>query len=653
MLLTFVYSNSAFSIDKSKLSKNQVYFLDAYEAIKANDRPLVAFYKSSLIDYPLSPYLNYYDIILNFETTPSLLIDGFIQLNPDFVLTPKLIKNYLFYLAKNKQYEQFLDYYQADVHTDKNLTCNALLAEINTLDSGLRKEKVKMAKLWWQEQLAVSNYCLPLHAYLMDHRKVDKKMIWTRIQNNMLKGRIKKAKQLARKLSRKNRKNLNYWIKVYKKPSLISRKNMPSYMYPYIKKQVFKQAIKRYGYSKPEKSLRLLKSNYSKYNLNNEEYGKLNTNLSLRLAYKYHPNAQSYLAEIDKAIASKKVMNWRLQIAIRDSNWINYLDLYFLMPEQQQQKHRWLYWLARSLSEVGRNKVANKIYQNLAKKRNYYGFLSADKLNLDYDFNASQTESQLSEQELVNKYPSLLAIKELSAIDWKVNIKKTWYKLLSNADKKDVEQIAHYMLDLKQHRLAIYTVAKVKKWDDLELRFPTPYKLSVQEASDKNSLDYSWVYGVIRRESSFSPVAISAAGAIGLMQIMPNTARFISKKAGLKGVEYKNLKNPYANIKLGTAYLNYLSKKYNGNRVLATAAYNAGPTNVNSWIPKNKIMSADQWIDTIPFTETRDYVKIVLEYSTIFKSMLENEYDRLKVHMLPIGVEKTAITEQKKGQKKP
>jgi soluble lytic murein transglycosylase len=125
------------------------------------------------------------------------------------------------------------------------------------------------------------------------------------------------------------------------------------------------------------------------------------------------------------------------------------------------------------------------------------------------------------------------------------------------------------------------------------------------------------------------------------MQLMPKTARYIGRKIGLKKRQYTRLTIPESNIELGSAYLSYLSDKYNGSRVLATAAYNAGPTRVDQWIPQDKVLSADQWIETIPFSETRAYVKAVLEYTTIFKSMLNKKYDRLENFMHPIGHHKT------------
>ena len=278
---------------------------------------------------------------------------------------------------------------------------------------------------------------------------------------------------------------------------------------------------------------------------------------------------------------------------------------------------RWLYWKARAYSQLNQQKQANLIYKKLAEQRNFYGFLSADILNQPYRFNPAPTH-QYDMQALMKKYPQLAIIKELIAIDWKLSVKREWYHLLKNIDANDIEAIAGSMAQWEQHNLAIQTVARAKKWDDLALRFPTPYKQPIMQAAKKHTVDPAWVYGVIRRESAFSENIQSPVGAVGLMQLMPATAKYIGRKIGYKKRQYRQLTHAEFNIELGSAYLSYLHKKYKGNRILATAAYNAGPHRVDKWIPKNKMIQADQWIDTIPFSETRAYVKAVMEYTTYF-----------------------------------
>lgn len=634
-LIIISYPGFALSSNLQKLTKNQQSFLNAYSAIKSNDRSLISSYKAELKNYSLYPYLNYYDIIFHFDTIPQSQIDLFISTYPEFALTPRLIRHYLLFLGKEKKYQTFLKYYKSSEHTTTSLKCYAYMS---MLTSNKNLEILKKAKLLWQNQLTISKHCNPLDQYLKKHKNISGSMLWHRVIKNMKKGRIRKAKQLSLNLSKADRKSLSFWIKVYKQPYLIKNKKMPSYVSPIIRKHIFKQGINRYAYSKPKQALVLLAQKQYQYGLNLKEFNKIKQQITLRLAYKFHPEAKNYLKKIDKAANNKNVINWRLQTAIRDSDWLNFLDLFAILPGELQQNNRWLYWKARALFELDKTNQAKEIYRKLSLQRDYYGFLSADQLNQKYQFNNRQYNiSQNTTPELIKKYPELLAIKELIAIDWQDNLKRTWYTLLNKADKKDITAIANHMFELEQHPLAIQTIAKVKMWDNLKLRFPTPYKLFVDESAKNNSLDPAWIYGVIRKESAFSPRISSSAGAIGLMQLLPSTAKFIARKHGIHKKQKIKLKEPNSNIKIGSAYLNYLSKKYNGNRILATAAYNAGPNRVDRWIPNDRVLMADQWIDSIPFLETRNYVKSVLEFSTIFKNILSHRYDKLEVFMQPIG----------------
>lgn len=622
--------------DPAQLTQNQRTFLDAYEATKANDRPLIAKYQAELKDYPLYPYLVYLDYKYHIKDTPPALIQGFIDTHPNSPLPFFLKRKWLYYLGKTHQWSLYLKQYEPGEYSSTTLKCYDLRAQMQVQHT--EKTDRQMQALW-QSELNLPGTCKPVKKYLRKHKLITGSMVWTKAQLAMKKGKLKTAKNIGRDLSAQERKALNYWIDTFRHPKNVTR-DMPSYVSPVIRKAIFKQGIQRLSYSEPELALKTLKQRAEQYGLNRQEESHLQSRVSLRFAYQYHPKASEYLAQIDRAGKDERTLEWELQVTIRESNWVNYLDLYALLPPEEQSESRWLYWKARALAELNQQEDARPIFQTLAKQRSFYGFLSADRLQQPYQFNPTPSQKK-DLAKMVKKYPQLEVMQELIAIQWKLSLKREWYNLLKNIDQNDFEAIANFMADWDQHNLAIQTISRVKKWDDLSLRFPTPYREPVMQAANKNTIDPAWVYGVMRRESAFSPTISSPVGAVGLMQLMPKTARYIGRKIGLKKRQYTRLTIPESNIELGSAYLSYLSDKYNGSRVLATAAYNAGPTRVDQWIPQDKVLSADQWIETIPFSETRAYVKAVLEYTTIFKSMLNKKYDRLENFMHPIGHHKT------------
>lgn len=640
-LLTFILFFTSLQVhaqvDFDKLTPQQKTFLNAYNAVKANDRPLIAQYKNQLQNYPLAHYIAYLDYYYHLDNTPQNLVLQFINTTPNSPLTARLKFHWLLHLGKTRQWTLFLKHYPSNTSSSTNLQCYAIQARYA---KKMKSTNIHYAQKIWASHITLPDACQPLDQILRKENKISGSMVWQKIQLAMSKGQLKNATKISRDLSKTERQSFNYWLKVYRDPSLVLT-NMPGSISPVVRQAIFKQGVQRLAYSKPELALKTLNHRKAQYGLNQTEYTKLQKNISLRFAYQYHPKAQQYLAKIDNASKDTKILSWEMRVAIRESNWVHFLDLYELLPKNRQQKHRWQYWKARALFELNQAKEANAIFNTLALERDFYGFLAADRLSLPYQFNLKPTQPYDLDV-LEKKYPQLKIIKELVAINWHKSLKREWYYLLKHLPKQDIEAVAQFMANVNQHNLAIQTVSKVKEWDQLAIRFPMPYKSPIMKAADKNTIDPAWVYGVIRRESAFSPIANSSVGAIGLMQLMPQTARYIGQKIGFSKQQYTRLTQPESNIKLGSAYLSYLDDKYNGNRILATAAYNAGPRRVDQWIPKDRVLSADQWVDTIPFTETRNYVKAVLEYTTIFKSLMNNvSYDRLKRFMLPIGQQPT------------
>ncbi len=147
--------------------------------------------------------------------------------------------------------------------------------------------------------------------------------------------------------------------------------------------------------------------------------------------------------------------------------------------------------------------------------------------------------------------------------------------------------------------------------------YPFPYQQLVQTNAHKNGLDPLLVAALIRVESKFHAEAVSHAGAVGLMQVMPQTAYWAAGEMGLSGFSAQQLKDPSTNLSIGTWYLAKLRKEFGGNLVQVLAAYNGGDHNVKIWIRTGKIAQ----INDIPFPETRDFVNKVLASYVIYRRL--------------------------------
>jgi soluble lytic murein transglycosylase len=199
--------------------------------------------------------------------------------------------------------------------------------------------------------------------------------------------------------------------------------------------------------------------------------------------------------------------------------------------------------------------------------------------------------------------------------------KKEWFWALKNLNKQDKLIAAAYAHEINQPFLGIVTVSKTKDWNQTDLRFPLKYQSLVKQSAQKHRIIPAWVYGIMRRESAFDPIIVSSANAKGLMQVLPATARGVARKLGIKSHRTSDLLIPKKNANIGAAYLSQMLKRFRGNYVKATASYNAGPHRIPRWAPDFNI-SAPRWIESIPFNETRNYVRAVMSYTTIYDHKL-------------------------------
>ncbi|HEV2320828.1 MAG TPA: lytic transglycosylase domain-containing protein, partial [Gammaproteobacteria bacterium] len=183
------------------------------------------------------------------------------------------------------------------------------------------------------------------------------------------------------------------------------------------------------------------------------------------------------------------------------------------------------------------------------------------------------------------------------------------------------------------HARVIPTLSGGGCWQDLALTYPLAFEQTLVPKAAQLKLDLSWIYGLIRAESVFRPNAVSHAGAYGLMQLMPATGRDMANRLGLTLDDDDSLLDPPTNLILGSSYLREVLRQFDGSEPLATAAYNAGVAKVSDWLPQDGDMPADAWIDSIPYTETRNYVHRVMGHTVMFDWRISGKPERLSVRI--------------------
>ncbi|MDH5738486.1 MAG: transglycosylase SLT domain-containing protein, partial [Gammaproteobacteria bacterium] len=279
--------------------------------------------------------------------------------------------------------------------------------------------------------------------------------------------------------------------------------------------------------------------------------------------------------------------------------------------------------------------------------RSYYSFLASDRSGLAYQFEDKPV--QYSDEELgsLRKFPALIRAGELFFLKRVVEARREWNVAIRQMNREQLLKASKLAHQFGWYDRAIVTMAQAGYWDDLELRFPLGHQKLVLKHATLQKINPAWAFAIIRQESAFTADARSHAGAMGLMQLMPRTARQVARSMRIRRPRQHDLINVKTNVRLGVRYLKKVYDKFKGNSVLATAAYNAGGFRVKQWLPDTGSVPADVWIEQVPFSETQDYLKRVLVYTIIYEKRLGLESEPLLKRMLPIMSNEPIVLSQK------
>ncbi|MCW8833295.1 MAG: lytic transglycosylase domain-containing protein, partial [Colwellia sp.] len=311
----------------------------------------------------------------------------------------------------------------------------------------------------------------------------------------------------------------------------------------------------------------------------------------------------------------KSMLQWRLSQALKTQDWQRLIVELKQLPTKHKDELQWKYWYARALIATDAKQRGEYLLEQLANERHYYGFLAASYLQTPVSMQDKPLSFTLAEKRQVINKPAAKRAFEFYYLGKHVKARSEWNFLISQLSKREQLIAAKVANENQWFDRTIFTLASAGYLDDVDLRFPKAFDKEINLYANDQKINPAWAFAIARRESSFMADAHSPAGARGLMQLMPNTAKNL--KQGKISRSY--LLNANNNIALGTQYLKILLDKNKGNQVLATAAYNAGPYRVRHWLKDVDIMPADIWIETIPFKETRNYVKSVLAYQEIYQ----------------------------------
>ncbi|GGX53540.1 lytic transglycosylase domain-containing protein [Saccharospirillum salsuginis] len=336
------------------------------------------------------------------------------------------------------------------------------------------------------------------------------------------------------------------------------------------------------------------------------------------------PAADYWLSLADPKQTNDDLQHWRLQIALASGDWPKVSHLYDGLDPSIRASGQWRYWRAMALRQTGEPDAADSLLAPLARERSYYGFLAAEALNRPIELDAEPIPPLDTRQSPLLAEAGLQRAKALFEAGDITRAQLEWNLTGRSFDRDQWLEAAVIAQSWQWHHKASQSAAWSGRYGALDLRYPTPWREQVGQLEQSLNVPSYWIYGVIRQESHFMTDAESRVGALGLMQLMPYTARQIADEHTLAFQEEWDLTNPDLNLELGTRYLGMMMERF-GHPVYATAAYNAGPSRVDRWL-KRYPGDLRVWIESIPFDETRGYVKSVLAYAQVYAARDRSEW---------------------------
>ena len=625
-----LYSAPSFAVEPT-LDQQRKLYAQVKLSLERGGTRLFDQHKKQLHSYPLFPYLEYTRLSRHLTLKKRSEVDEFLRNYPASRLSKRLRNSWLNLLYRKKLWQLYQDYYLASASTTE-MSCRYHFARYQSgdtkaaLDDGL--------KLWIVGK-SQPKACDPLFRLLISEQRITNQIAWQRYSAAVLQHNYQLGRYIERFFTTDKYRTLaKRFVSVDRNPRRIDHgKSFDSKIAEF--ESVIEHAIRHLSNKNAPLALQHWAHYQQTHVFTERSQSKVLASLVKNL---YHQNydrvAAAYLRDrID--LASDDLLEWQLRKSLLKADWSAIVEWVALLPEELREHQRWRYWQARALlmqsTEVADIDAAKTTLRELSRFRSFYGFLASDWVSNPYRLQHQAVDVTAQAISNMEATPAIQRTRELLYHKEKLSARREWYDAGLGFDSEQWQTAAVIAQKWQWHGQVILAMARAQYWNDIDLRFPMVFHDEFKHHAREQKLPLPLVLAIARQESMLRPDVTSPAGARGLMQLMPATAREVARKHKIRYRGPAQLFEPELNIHLGSRYYRNVLKNFNDNRILATAAYNAGPRRVKSWLKKSDgQIPFDAWIETIPFNETRQYVQNVLSFSVIYAHHLNLDEPILK-----------------------
>lgn len=571
-----------------------------------------------LADYPIPSYVDYYRLYPRLVSAPEGEIRSYLERNDGTAIADRLRNDWLLLLGRAHDWRVFDEQYpRFALNDDTQVKCYALMSR-----AAKGENVAKAARELLQQPKYYGDACVELIGRLAQEKKFSDADLWRQVRLSVEYG----VAGTARRIGAFTDVNDKQLAQAIDKPQAILDRAAQGGR---TSRELFLIALGRVARDHQDKAMRALEKAQSR--LNAEELAIAWSQIALPASLALAKEAPNYWMRTWDAPLSQDGYQWRARAALRTGDWSAVAKAIEAMPRELQKDPAWIYWRGRAQAAHGNADDARQQFQQLAGQHHFYGLLASEELGLPVVPPVRPPLPSAEEIAEAAGNPGFRNALKFYELELRFEGNREWNWQLRKLNDRQLLAAAEFARQSEVLDRMVASADRAKAEFDLGHRYPTPHDDIMHGATSGIGLDKAWVYGLIRQESRFVKSARSVVGASGLMQIMPGTANYVAKKIGMTGFTLANLNDTRTNITLGTQYLNMVLSNLGGSQTLATAAYNAGPGRPRLWRSLlDKPVEGAIFAETIPFSETRGYVKNVLANATWYALHFDSRAPSLK-----------------------
>ena len=637
-------------------------FLTARDAFRANDEKKLARAAQATGGHVLEPWVGYWQLRLRLEDRAAENVQWYLTRNAGSLLAEQLRRDWLKVLGKKGDWTHFNEQAPLVVGDDPDIACYALqsrwrLAESSNQaagrDNNVRDESVLAeVRTYWNAPKELPEGCVPLANALLQSGKWGATQVWMRVRLLADANLLGAARRALDHLPRGEMPDMRQFDAALNSP--VRALEIAAALATRTQRELYLIAVTRVARNDP-----LLAMSYWQAKVRAqfpaEDNAWLLTQVATTAARKLMPEAVAWFAQAEAADAAMGLalndeqQAWRVRIAMRQDSWSEVRAAIERMSTQARNDPAWIYWMGRALrasagpvqtpqppvslnAPPNAQQLARAQFARIAGDYSYYGRLAAEELGLPMQLPPPAAGASADEMAAAAANPGLRRALALYRLDMRTEGTREWAWSIRGMDDRSLLAAAELARRNELWDRAINTADRTIASHDFNLRYLAPYRDILAGAAKARALEEPLVLGLVRQESRFISGAKSGVGASGLMQLMPATAKWVAHKLGLKDYSWARVHEPAVNAQLGTAYLRQVLDDLDGFPVLAAAAYNAGPGRARKWRDTRPLEGA-VYVESIPFNETRDYVKKVMANTVFYSAVLGGEPVSLKARL--------------------